>query len=641
MNARATARPPLTAAEQALLWRQVFQNTPSGIFGLEVIRDGQTQTIIDFRYRFINDVALFDVFRRQPDQQHDVTGQLFSTYFPSIRQSPLWGLYQSVLETQQPVEAQGDYLFDGHDLRVKMTVSPINNHEILIAYYEVSENHRNLLALERQSARLRQMLNSTPHAVAVVDAIRDSNGRPVDFRVSMVNQPFEALSGLSASDFAGMPLEKLYRLKAGQMEALVRLMDMGVPLRHEQYVHSLDRWFDIMLTRTDDGFVATLHDITSQKKSLDQLERQAQLLDGLMNTVQNGISVLEAIRDEAGRLMDFCFLDASQALFNGLGLSRAEVINNRLLALLPGLRDTTIWPICLRVLETGEPRQFEHHYKADGFDQYFDISLARLNDGLVVSYTNISNAKRAQAQLEALVIELRRSNESLDQFAYVASHDLQEPLRKIVSFGDVLQQQFAPELSDSAADLIRRMQGAASRMRTLVRDLLTYSRLTGQPAQFESVPLDQLVGNVMADFSELIKQQRAQVTVNPLPVVWGDSRLLAPLFQNLISNALKFCQPGIPPRVDIMGQVVENPPTLPGQARCAKIQVKDHGIGFDEKYLDRIFTVFQRLHGQQHYPGTGIGLAICKKVVELHGGTITAESQPQAGATFTVWLPLA
>ncbi len=515
MNVSASASNPLTTAEQALLWRQLFQHTPGGIVGLEAVRDKQTGEIIDFQYRFINDQALRDTFRPQPDRQHDITGQLFSTYFPSIRQSPLWDLYQTVIGTQQAIQGGGAYLFDGHSLRVDMVVSPFGD-GILVSYNEISVHHHNLEAIERQ----------------------------------------------------------------------------------------------------------------------------AQLLDGLLNTVQNGISVLEAIRDEAGRLTDFRFVETSQALLDGLGLTREQVRNNRILSILPGLRDTTIWPIYMRVLETGVPHKFEHHYKADGYDRYFDLSVVRLNDGLVVSYNNIGEAKLVQHQLETLVIELRRSNESLHQFAYVASHDLQEPLRKIVSFGDVLQQQYATELSAPAADFVRRMQNAAGRMRILVQDLLTYSRLTGHPARYGPVPLDQVVAEVVADFGDSISEARTELTVAPLPTVRGDSRLLFQLMQNLISNALKFHRPDQPPRITITGQLVSYPDALPATNRCAEISIRDEGIGFDEKYLDRIFTVFQRLHGQQQYAGTGIGLAICQKVVELHSGAITAHSQPGAGATFTVWLPI-
>lgn len=635
----AFAPSPLTTDEQALLWRQLVAHTPGGIFRLEAVRDPQTNAVVDFRYLFINAVALRDVFRRQPDQQHDVAGQLFSTYFPSIRQSPLWDLYLTVVATQQALTGDGAYLFDGHSLRVEMAVSPVGN-GILVSYNEISGYHRSTQALERQSARLTAMLDSSPNAMVVLDAVRDADGKPVDFRVNTTNRLFDSLLGQPASYTAGMSLSAFYPVKPWQMAALVQLMNTGEPLRREEYWAEHDCWLDIILTRIDDGFTATLRDVTSEKKSLDQLERQAQLLAGLMSTVQNGLTVLEAIRDEAGRLVDYRYLEASQSLLDGLGMSREQIIGQRILTILPGLQNTTIWPNYLRVLETGVPHQFENHYKADGYDRYFALSVARLNDGLVVSYTNVTDAKLAQNQLESLVVELRRSNESLDQFAHVASHDLQEPLRKIVSFGDVLQQQHSVGLSDSAADLIRRMQNAAGRMRILVQDLLTYSRLTGNPTQYEPVSLDEVVATVLTDFGDLVVERRAELSISPLPAVRGDIRLLVSLFQNIVGNALKFHQPGQPPRIRITGQLTRYPDALPTASHCAEINIMDRGIGFDEKYLDRIFTVFQRLHSQQHYAGTGIGLAICKKVVELHGGAIAARSQPGAGATFTVWLPV-
>lgn len=245
-----------------------------------------------------------------------------------------------------------------------------------------------------------------------------------------------------------------------------------------------------------------------------------------------------------------------------------------------------------------------------------------------------------------MVLELRRSNENLEQFAYVASHDLQEPLRKIQSFGDVLHQQYGHELSDSAADIVQRMRQAAARMRTLVQDLLAYSRVTGQPDSYVAVDTNQLVRTVLAQFHDDINAKQALVQTEPLPPIWGDAALLRQLFQNLISNALKFVRPAVSPTIQIGGRAVTEPadPNAPGislPGTYVEVTVSDNGIGFDEKYLDRIFTIFQRLHGRNQYTGTGIGLAICKKISDVHGGAITARSRLGHGTTFTVYLPAA
>ena len=248
-------------------------------------------------------------------------------------------------------------------------------------------------------------------------------------------------------------------------------------------------------------------------------------------------------------------------------------------------------------------------------------------------------------QLQALILDLERSNKNLHQFAYVASHDLQEPLRKIQSFGDLLKNQYATELGEGI-DHLQRMQTAAGRMSTLIRDLLGYSRIATAQETTGHVSLDKVVERTLADLDLLIEETGATVTVAPLPIVLGDPSQLGQLFQNLLSNALKFRRPDVRPLVQIHCQSVATtdlPVSIkPTRAASAyyHIDVIDNGIGFDERYLDRIFQVFQRLNGRSEYQGTGIGLAICEKVVANHGGAITASSRPEQGATFTVYLPV-
>ncbi|GAB3643493.1 PAS domain S-box protein [Spirosoma arcticum] len=248
-------------------------------------------------------------------------------------------------------------------------------------------------------------------------------------------------------------------------------------------------------------------------------------------------------------------------------------------------------------------------------------------------------------QLQASVQDLQRSNQNLQQFAYVASHDLQEPLRKIQSFGDLLKSQYGNQLAEGI-DHLQRMQSAASRMSVLIKDLLLFSRISTQQDATSPVSLTTVVDGVLSDLDVGLTETGARVTVEPLPTVQGDDSQLGQLFQNLLSNALKFRRPNTTPTIQITAQTVavaDLPPTVrPARMAVAyyRIEVSDDGIGFDDKYVDRIFQVFQRLHGRNQYAGTGIGLAICEKVAANHGGAITATSQPGQGATFSVYLPV-
>jgi PAS domain S-box-containing protein len=229
------------------------------------------------------------------------------------------------------------------------------------------------------------------------------------------------------------------------------------------------------------------------------------------------------------------------------------------------------------------------------------------------------------------VTELARSNKELEQFAYFASHDLQEPLRKVVSFGDRLKERFADALGEAGRDYLDRMQNAALRMRRLIEDLLQFSRVARSKEPFDAVDLDALIKDVLADFEVRILQLKGEVVTRPLGTVLGHRVALRQLFFNLIGNALKYARPGTPPSVQIRSRRSSD--------GFVEIDVEDNGIGFDEKFSEQIFEPFQRLHNRTEYEGNGIGLAICRKVIQKHGGEIRVQSSIGVGSTFTVRLP--
>jgi light-regulated signal transduction histidine kinase (bacteriophytochrome) len=237
----------------------------------------------------------------------------------------------------------------------------------------------------------------------------------------------------------------------------------------------------------------------------------------------------------------------------------------------------------------------------------------------------------ANAALEQRAKELGRSNEELEQFASIASHDLKEPLRKVQTLTELLNVKEADRLSDEGRDYLSRTSAAGERMQQLIDDLLKFSRVATQGQPFQQVDLRDIVDRVVSDLEAQIERTGASVEVDELPTVAADPLQMRQLFQNLISNALKFHRQDVPPEVRISGQT---------RGRFAEIEVSDNGIGFEAKYEAKIFRVFERLHGRGAYPGTGIGLALCRKIVDRHGGTISAESVPDQGSTFTVTLPI-
>jgi PAS domain S-box-containing protein len=244
--------------------------------------------------------------------------------------------------------------------------------------------------------------------------------------------------------------------------------------------------------------------------------------------------------------------------------------------------------------------------------------------------TDISDRKQAEEKLKVFTGKLEQSNQELEQFAFIASHDLQEPLRKIQAFGNMLGNKCSDQLNEQGKDYLTRMQNAAKRMQQLIGDLLKYSRVAARPEPLDTVDLREAVMEVISDLEPRIERLGANVEVFDLPAIRAGKSQIRQLFQNLMVNALKFHGDN-QPHIKIYSQRTDHD---------CRIFVEDNGIGFDEKYVDRIFMPFQRLHGRSAYEGTGMGLAICRKIVERYGGSITAKGKPGEGSTFIITLPV-
>lgn len=244
----------------------------------------------------------------------------------------------------------------------------------------------------------------------------------------------------------------------------------------------------------------------------------------------------------------------------------------------------------------------------------------------------LTDSLRLRFDNERLIEELARSNAELEQFAYIASHDMREPLRQVASYVNLIDRKYGPSLDDTAREFLAFARDGATRMDRLILDLLEYSRIGRAAPAVDAVPLDAVVDEVLAALSVAIADGGGAVTVQrPLPVVRGEHGNLVRLFQNLIGNAVKYRDPERPPHVDISARLNDGE---------AIITVRDNGIGFPDDQRERIFDIFLRLHDRQHYDGTGIGLAVCRKVVEHHGGRIWADGVPGQGAAFHVALKL-
>ncbi|MFL5350738.1 MAG: sensor histidine kinase [Hyalangium sp.] len=343
---------------------------------------------------------------------------------------------------------------------------------------------------------------------------------------------------------------------------------------------------------------------------------------------------LQALVEQAPNMMLACEPDGRIRFMNFTlpGFVLGEVMNLNVYHFIAPHEHERVKPIIQHVLETGEPAGYEIHSIVKPGPEWFAVRVGAIRAGqeivgFTMILTDISDLKQTQARLE-------QSNQELESFAYVASHDLQEPLRKIQTFGDRLKKTSGEKMGPEGLDYLERMMGAASRMRRLIDDLLSFARLSSQARPFSSVDLQALAREVLGDLETAIERAGATVTLGELPTLDADPTQLRQLLQNLVSNALKFRREDVAPSVSLQATVNE-------QTQQCELRVEDNGIGFEEKYAERIFQVFQRLHGRgSKYEGTGIGLAICRKIVERHGGSIRAHSSPGNGAAFIASLPL-
>jgi PAS domain S-box-containing protein len=350
----------------------------------------------------------------------------------------------------------------------------------------------------------------------------------------------------------------------------------------------------------------------------------------LFETMTEGFSLDEIICDEAGTPCDLRYLAVNPAFERHTGLKSADIVGRTTLELFPDAEP--VWfERYGKVAITGEPAHFEARFGP--LDRWFEVRAFRTGPGrFAAMFMDITERKQAEEALRQAVGELKRSNQDLEQFAYVASHDLQEPLRQVRAFVSLLQTRHADKLDGKAAEYFQFVCDGAARMSSLVQGLLDYARVGSNQKRHEPASCQMALDEASANLRASIDESHARITHDDLPTVMAEPTQLEQLFQNLIGNAIKFHRDGVPPQVHV------------GCRRDGQewvLSVRDNGIGIAPEYREQVFMIFQRLHGRGKYPGTGIGLAICKKIVERHGGKMWVESKPGEGSTFCLTLSAA
>jgi PAS domain S-box-containing protein len=395
-----------------------------------------------------------------------------------------------------------------------------------------------------------------------------------------------------------------------------------------------------------------IEDITDRKREEQILRESEERLETIIQNLHEGL----VISDLDGQLTHFNQAGLEMHGFSSLeeGLRKLPEFQEifELSSLDGSILKLEDWPLA-RVMAGDVLTDYEVCLRRIDKDWHavfsYGGSIVKAPTGQPLAFltiTDVTKRKRIEATLKLYSDKLERSNVELQDFAQVASHDLQEPLRKILAFGDRLKTSAGESLNEECRDYLQRMFNAAARMQTLITDLMTFSRVETKARTFVATDLGVIAREVSTDLETLIEQTGGRVEIEELPIIDADPVQMRQLLQNLIGNSLKYYRAGVPPVIRIYSQKVAEAPRdsitkIGGQAQqLFQILIVDNGIGFDEKYLDRIFNMFQRLHKKGEYEGTGVGLAICRKIVDGHGGTITARSCPGEGTTFVVTLPV-
>ena len=514
---------------------------------------------------------------------------------------------------------------------------------------ELDLNAQFELIAEKSRSRLMHALDVMADGFALYDA---------DDRLILYNRKYVDYSPLVSDIIVpGVPKEEILRNSVARGALVLNGMDPEDYIawrlhRHRNPAEPLEvqladgRWLLITEKRTQDGgVVGTRSDITEMKQREMEMLRISQQLHAKNLQFDTALSNM---------VQGLCMFDKVQRLI---------VVNRRYLEIYGFAADVVKPGITLRALM--EYSVSLGNYTAEEAERALaerndparlrirTVIKQRLKDGRVIAvmsepmpdggtiatYQDITDLETTTEMMVEYTKKLERSNRELVDFAYVASHDLQEPLRKIEAFGDRLVKKYISVLPEEGQMFVGRMQSAANRMRQLINDLLSYSRVTTAAAPMQTVALNDVLSGVLSDLQIRIEETGATIEVGELPKIEADPMQMRQLFQNLIGNAIKFRKKDVDPVVRITAEfIVTQDLAVPG--RAVTIKVADNGIGFEQQFKDQIFVIFQRLHSRNEYEGTGIGLATCRKIVERHQGLIDAIGIQGEGSTFLITLPL-
>lgn len=496
----------------------------------------------------------------------------------------------------------------------------------------------------------------------VFTALRNDSNEIVDFEFTLLSP---ATTEYIGKDVSGRRVSEIVMDYQNLLPPMIQVMQTGVTHEWERYIDYLGKgaaWFRVSDSKaSEDILVRNWEDITPFKEAEKNIQQEIaakaeEKYLSLFNSTEQGFAIIEMVFDQQLNPLDYIFLDYNPKFEQQTGLYGAKGKTAR--QMVPNL-EPHWFELYGDIAKTGKPNQFEQGSDEMLNGVWYEVSAFPLtgekDNRVGIIFNDITVRKKAEKQLadfnklleeqvtertsrldeskrllEFKNNELAKSNKDLESFTYIASHDLQEPLRKLQTFVMLLEERI--DDPKQVLTYLKRIYSSAGRMSNLIHDILQYSQLSAKTT-FEPINLSDLLGQVVSELEMEIADKKATVNVAQLPIIDGAGRQLQQLFSNLVTNSLKYTT--AIPVIAISSEIITE-----NGIEKTRIYFKDNGIGFDGKYSDQIFDLFKRLHSKSEYEGTGIGLSICKRIAEQHGGSITAKSAPGEGAEFIVTLPL-
>ncbi|WP_207515374.1 sensor histidine kinase [Longitalea luteola] len=642
----------------ARLFEEFYGGQPQAILWFSPIWSDDGQQIVDFAFTYANTEGL-EYLKLTPAQFKNLTIRNSPTLSAELRNQVLDEM-KWVYETgKKATSSIFNAALNKHArvMRSKLrggiltVVQDFTREKKMIATLQAQKSslEQGARQLEQQKTLLDNILKNTSNGICVTRAIRNDDGIVIDAVVIIANDAAVHATGVPREFFINKRVTEIQPgiVETEYFQGSAMTLETGNPFIWQHMIEPTGRWIESTVSRLDlNHLIHIFTDITPLKQVQLQIEQSASTLKSVFDAAQTGMALLDPVYNENNEIIDFRFVLVNATISNLVHQPPALLTGDLAGNWFPGYLATDAFKMYRDTYLTGQRQRRELHYDADGLDRYLDIQCIKLNNQLLVCLSDHSFLRKSQLKLEQTIASLEQSNRYLEDFAHAASHDMREPLRKILLFVDQLKSSVSSTIDPEDLRILNRIESAARHLNDFVRDLLSFSYISQQRLVKHTIDLNEIMQAVLDELELSIAEKHAVITVEPLPFVEGNARQFEQLFQNLIGNALKYSSLNAQPVITIRSQLADAAlvaarlPRNPKEQPHYIIEVIDNGIGFSQQYAEQIFDMFERLHTKSQYAGTGIGLAIARKVVENHQGAIWAESEPGKGATFFVLLPV-